>query len=95
MSDSDLTEIFSDVPSEKLPRDTLVDEGLSIVDALCKAGLAKSKSDARRTVDQGGAYVNNARVESLDYCLGPDDLASETVVVLRAGKKRYALLKFL
>ena len=95
MSDSDLTEIFADVPSEKLPRNTLIDEGLSIVDALCKAGLAKSKSDARRTVDQGGAYVNNARVESLDYRLGPDDLASETVIVLRSGKKRYALLKFL
>ena len=95
MSDSDLTEIFADVPSEKLSRDTLTGEGLSIVDALCKAGLAKSKSDARRTVDQGGAYVNNARVESLDYRLGPDDLASETVVVLRSGKKRYALLKFL
>ena len=95
MSDSDLTEIFADVPSEKLSRDTLGGEGLSIVDALCQAGLAKSRSDARRTVDQGGAYVNNARIENLDYRLGPGDLASETVVVLRSGKKRYALLKFL
>ena len=62
---------------------------------LCQSGLAKSKSDARRTVEQGGAYVNNARVENLDYRLSPADLASETVVVLRSGKKRYALLKFL
>ena len=95
MSDKDLTQIFADVPSEKLSRDALTGEGLSIMDALCQSGLAKSKSDARRTVEQGGAYVNNARVENLDYRLSPADLASETVVVLRSGKKRYALLKFL
>ena len=95
MSDKDLTQIFADVPSEKLSRDALTGKGLSIMDALCQSGLAKSKSDARRTVEQGGAYVNNARVENLDYRLSPADLASETVVVLRSGKKRYALLKFL
>ena len=95
MSDKDLTQIFADVPSKKLSRDALTGEGLSIIDVLCQSGLAKSKSDARRTVEQGGAYVNNARVENLDYRLSPADLASETVVVLRSGKKRYALLKFL
>lgn len=95
MSDADLTDIFSDVPSQEISRDALSGEGLSIIDALCQSGLAKSKSDARRTVDQGGAYVNNARVENQERRLTPADLASETVMVLRSGKKRYALLKFL
>ena len=41
--------------------------GLHIVDALVEAGLAKSKGDARRTIEQGGAYVNNRRVEGIDH----------------------------
>ncbi|HWB12098.1 MAG TPA: tyrosine--tRNA ligase [Pirellulales bacterium] len=93
LSDLELGEIFADVPSEKMPRLTLA-AGLSIVDALVSAGLAKSKGEARRTIEQGGAYVNNRRVESIDRQLTPADLASETVMVLRSGRKKYALLRF-
>lgn len=60
---------------------------------LAKVGLAKSKSDARRTIEQGGAYVNNRRMDAVDYVLTPKDLASESVIVLRSGKKKFALLK--
>ena len=67
---------------------------LAIVDALIEAGLAKSKGEARRTLAQGGAYVNNRRVEDPEQRLTAGDLASETVMVLRSGKKRYALLRF-
>ena len=68
--------------------------GLPIIDALCEAGLATSKGEARRTLTQGGAYVNNRRVTSTDAALTAADLASESVVVLRTGKKKYALLRF-
>jgi tyrosyl-tRNA synthetase len=95
LSDAQLSEIFADVPSQQLPRAALTEGGgLSIVDALVAAGLAKSKGDARRTAQQGGAYVNNRRVESAETRLTPADLASETVMVLRSGKKNYALLRF-
>jgi len=94
LSDNQLTEIFADVPSSQFPRSRLSGEGLNILDALCEAGLAKSKGEARRTVAQGGAYINNRRIEGIDRQLSSQDLASETVMVLRAGKKRYALLRF-
>jgi tyrosyl-tRNA synthetase len=68
--------------------------GLSIFDAMVEAGLASSKGEARRTVSQGGAYVNNRRVDAVDATLSQADLASETVMVLRSGKKKYALLRF-
>jgi tyrosyl-tRNA synthetase len=93
LSDLELAEIFADVPSEKMPRATL-GAGFNIVDALVSARLAKSKGEARRTVEQGGAYVNNRRVDSIDRQLTAADLASETVMVLRSGKKKYALLRF-
>ncbi|MGW8256978.1 MAG: S4 domain-containing protein, partial [Thermoguttaceae bacterium] len=55
---------------------------------------AKTKSEARRIVTQGGAYVNNRRIKDIETQLGPKDLAGESVMVLRSGKKNYALLRF-
>ncbi|MCA9267354.1 MAG: tyrosine--tRNA ligase [Planctomycetales bacterium] len=94
LSDAQLVQIFADVPSNELARGRLADAGLNIIDALCEAGLAKSKGEARRTVQQGGAYVNNRRVAGIDRQLTADDLASETVLVLRSGRRNYALLRF-
>lgn len=93
LSDAELVPIFRDVPSCELPRSRL-DEGVNIIDALCSSGLATSKSEARRTVTEGAAYVNNRRVEGIERILNAADLASESIVVLRSGKKRYALLRF-
>ncbi len=94
LDDRQLLEIFADVPSRQLAKERLSGEGLSLIDALVDAGLAKSKGEARRTIQQGGAYVNNRRRPDLDDRLDESDLASETVTVLRSGKKRYALLRF-
>jgi tyrosyl-tRNA synthetase len=94
LSDSQLAGIFADVPSKTLPRRRLAGEGLPIADALFEAGLAKSKAEARRTVLQGGAYVNNRRVTDIEVRLGPGDLAGESILVLRSGKRNYALLQF-
>jgi tyrosyl-tRNA synthetase len=94
LTDAELAEIFADVPSRELPRAALAEAGLSVVDALYEAGLAASKSEARRVITQGGAYVNNRRVANAEARLTPADLASESVLVLRTGKKRYALLRF-
>ncbi len=94
LDDRQLGEIFSDVSSQQLPRDRLAGEGLSVIDALCESGLAKTKGEARRTIAQGGGYINNRRIIAIDQTLTPADLASETVMVLRCGKRRYALLRF-
>jgi tyrosyl-tRNA synthetase len=94
LDDAQLNDIFADVPSRDLPPSRLEAGGLNIVDALIESGLAKSKSDARRTVEQGGAYVNNRRIEGPAAQLTAEHLASQTVMVLRSGKKKYALLRF-
>ncbi|MEK6248669.1 MAG: tyrosine--tRNA ligase [Planctomycetales bacterium] len=94
LSDKELVDIFADVPSQQLPRERLDGDGLNLMDALVESGLAKSKSDARRTIQQGGAYVNNLRTDDKDRMLSGHDLASNTVMVLRSGRRRYALLRF-
>ncbi len=95
LNDEQLGQIFAGVPNKELPRTRLSDDCLTIIDALVEAGLAKSKGEARRTIGQGGAYINNRRVEGIDTQITAEHLASETVVVLRSGKKKYALLRFL
>ncbi len=92
LSDQQLVEIFPDVPSTEVTRQQL-EEGIGLCDGFFMTGLAQSKSQARRTVEGGGAYINNQRVESADYVVNANDLASETVIVLRSGKKKFALLR--
>jgi tyrosyl-tRNA synthetase len=94
LSDAQLSDIFADVPSKEIPRDRLSGDGLPLVDALVESGLVKTKNEARRAITQGGAYVNNRRITSVDTRLSADSLASESVMVLRRGKKDYALLRF-
>ena len=92
LTQDQLNTIFEDVPSQEMPRGRLAD-GLGIIDALCTAGLANSKSEARRTVTEGAAYLNNQKVTAFDRILTESDLAGK-YLILRAGKKRYGLLRF-
>lgn len=62
----------------------------SVVDLLVETGLAKSKGEARRTIGEGGAYLNNVRVEDPEQVPGTDDLIGGTWLVLRRGKKNFA-----
>jgi tyrosyl-tRNA synthetase len=66
-----------------------VPAGTTIVDALTAAGLVDSKSAARRAVKEGGAYVNNVRVEDPDETVDRYTLDGG-LVVLRKGKKSVA-----
>ena len=93
LDDSQLGEIFADVPSQELPRAQL-EAGLSIIDAVVASGLSKSKGEVRRKIEEGGVYVNNLRSADVNRKLGPTDLASKSMLVLRLGRKNYALLRF-
>jgi tyrosyl-tRNA synthetase len=93
LTDKDLEMIFQDVPSSNF-RKSRLEDGLALVDALVETNLSKSKSEARRLIQGGGAYVNNVRVNDTNAKLGTKSLASEHIMVLRTGKKTYHLLRF-
>jgi tyrosyl-tRNA synthetase len=61
-----------------------------VVDLLVETGLAKSKGDARRTISEGGAYLNNERITDVEHVPGDDDLLGGSWLVLRRGKKNLA-----
>ena len=62
----------------------------SYVDLLVETGLVASKGAARRTIAEGGAYLNNRRVEDPDLVPGDGDLIGDSWLVLRRGKKNLA-----
>ena len=61
-----------------------------VVDLFRDAGLAPSLAAARRTVDEGGAYLNNVRVVDADQRLQPSDLLHGQWAVLRRGRRNLA-----
>jgi tyrosyl-tRNA synthetase len=65
-------------------------DGPTIVDLLVSAGLADSRGAARRTVKEGGAYVNNAKVADEDWQPAREDLLHGRWLVLRRGKRHTA-----
>lgn len=61
----------------------------TITDLLVETGLAKSKGEARRTIGEGGAYLNNVRVEDPEAVPAESDLIGGRWLVLRKGKKSF------
>jgi tyrosyl-tRNA synthetase len=93
LSDEDLSGIFSEVPSTQFDR-TVLEEGFPLMDALVKSKLCQSRGDAKRALKQGSIYLNNNRISQIDYILTEASLCSESITVLRSGKKKYHLLRF-
>jgi tyrosyl-tRNA synthetase len=75
------------VPTTQIDRND-VNENDFIIDLFTRTGLCTSKSDARRLVKQGGAYLNGSRVSTIDQKIGELDL-DQGEMLLRAGKKKY------
>lgn len=65
-----------------------VERGVTLVELLERGGLASSRSEARRLIRQGGAYLNDRAWTDADRPLAPADIADGQLIV-RAGKKRH------
>jgi tyrosyl-tRNA synthetase len=85
-----LAVLAGEIPSARLGRDEL--QGLSVLDALVRVGLASSKGDARRGIQGKGFLVNGETVATPDRTLGPADLLHGGYVMLQKGKRNHALL---
>ena len=75
----------SNMPSTTLTDDDFTDGVVSVLDMMIKAGIAKSKGEGRRLIQQGGVAVNDEKVTDVNITLSASDFGSE--VILRKGKK--------
>ncbi len=80
------------LPSITLRRDDLA-AGKPLVDLYVEAGLASSKKEARRLIEQGGARIDGALVEAVDQVIVADNFGLGDRLKLSAGRKRHALVK--
>ena len=92
LSAEEISDIFSEVPSCELIKNDLVNR-IPLVDLLVIAGVSKSKGDARRSLQDGGIYVNNHRISEINREVGVSDLLEGQYIILRKGKKDYTLVK--
>jgi tyrosyl-tRNA synthetase len=93
VDDETLAPLFATLEKKvDLPRAEL-EAGISIVDLLTRTGLSTSRGDARRTIAGGGVYLNNRRVDASDLLVRAEHLATPSFLLLRQGKKHYAIVR--
>lgn len=78
----------SQMPTVELPL-TRFTEGIGLIDLFFEAGLASTKSDARRLVEQGGAVVADSTITDVKAVLSTSILDKDGELILRAGKKKF------
>ncbi|SHK20625.1 tyrosyl-tRNA synthetase [Pseudonocardia thermophila] len=83
-----LAAALAEVPSAQ------VSELGEVVDLFVATGLAPSRSAARRTINEGGAYVNNTKITEEDAVASPDQLLHGRWLVLRRGKRTLAAIEY-
>lgn len=86
-----LESLGSDVPTCSLARGDVV--GAKFIDLLIQAGLQPSKGQARRLVENGGAYLNNAKITSADHTITETDLIDQRLLLVAVGKKNKLVVK--
>ncbi len=91
LSDDQLANMAGTVPSFEVPRAEL-EAGVLLVDLLVRTKLEASKGKARTIVEQGGVYVNNVVVKDVQKKVTVADLMTEKRLILRKGKKTYAIV---
>lgn len=77
----------------ELPHAVLNQDQLDMITVLTETGLAESKSAARRTLKEGGAAINNVKVQGEDAALAESDLLLGKYAVVRRGKKNMAMVE--
>jgi tyrosyl-tRNA synthetase len=90
------SEISADdsIPTTLMKAETFA-KGIPIFKLFEAASLCTSGSEARRLIEQGGAYINNKKVNKFDQLIRQEDFSSNGTVLLRAGKKKFHRIKVL
>ena len=78
----------ADMPTTVLTAEDLTDGKIGVMDLLVKTGLVKSKSEARRTIQQGGLTINDEKVTDVYVDYDADAFAGEGMII-RKGKKSF------
>ncbi|HEY3233367.1 MAG TPA: tyrosine--tRNA ligase [Polyangiaceae bacterium] len=93
LSKASLEELFANAPSSSHHKSDLHGEGISALELLVQAQVARSKREARELLSSGAVSFNGRRVEP-DQRVGPTDLLHDSVLLIRRGKKSWHVTRW-
>jgi tyrosyl-tRNA synthetase len=86
-------DVAGEIPTKGIEKSRLEGAGTPLTELLVHAGLSPSKGQARKDVEGGGIYLNNVRVADIGRAAALADLQFGRYLLLRKGKRSYALLQ--
>jgi tyrosyl-tRNA synthetase len=93
ITESLFNDVAGEIPTKALEKPKLEGQGCSLTDLLVHSGLCPSKGQARKDIEGGGIYLNNVRVAEAARMVATGDLLFGRFILLRKGKRSYALLR--
>jgi tyrosyl-tRNA synthetase len=94
ITESQFDEVIAEVPNSTLSKSILGQPTGSLIDILIAIGLSPSRGQARKDIEAGGINVNNVRATDAKLLLDAGHLLFGKFVLLRKGKRNYALARF-
>jgi len=82
---------LSAIPAIQKSREEIT-AGIPAFELFCGSGLCSSKGEAKRLISQGGGYVNDRQIKSMDEIIGVMHINDQGDIILRKGKKSYAVI---
>ena len=92
ISEAVFNDVAGEVPTKDIEQARLESAGIPLVELLVHAGLSQSKGQARKDVEGGGVSVNNIREANFQRAVTTSDLLFGKHVLLRKGKRNYAVV---
>ena len=92
IAENTFNEIIGEVPTKEIEKAKLEGAGVPLVELLVHAGLCPSKGQARKDIEGGGVNLNNVREASAARTVTASDLLFGKHVLVRKGKKNYAIM---
>jgi len=93
ISETVFQDVVGEIPTKDFSKAKLAGPGTPLTDILVHAALAPSKGQARKDIEGGGIYLNNVRVTETTRGVTIGDLLFGQYLLLRKGKRTYAVLR--
>lgn len=89
LSANEMKEVFKDVPSIEMTK-----EDKNIVDLIVEGAISSSKRQAREDVTNGAISINGEKITDVGYVISAPDRLDDSFAIVRRGKKKYHMVKF-
>ncbi|HMD61376.1 MAG TPA: tyrosine--tRNA ligase [Opitutaceae bacterium] len=93
ITESLFKDVSREIPTQRVEKTRIEGPGCPLADLLVLSGLSASKGQARKDIEGGGIYLNNARVAESSRAVALGDLLFGRYVLLRKGRRSYCLVR--